>query len=148
MSRRKAREIALQVLFHIDFTGGSPQEIIPAVYAMQEIEFSESVNDYVEWIVAGTLAVKRTHELIPFCHPLPIDGIRFAIDWRGERELEIVCTVTATHRTGVEMEALTGATVAALTVYDMCKALSHAIVLGPAKLVGKRGGKRDVGQVR
>ena len=56
MSRRKAREIALQVLFHIDFTGGTPQEIIPAVYAMQEIEFSESVNDYVEWIVAGTLA--------------------------------------------------------------------------------------------
>lgn len=56
MSRRKAREIALQVLFHIDFTGGSPQEIIPAVYAMQEIEYSESVNDYVEWIVAGTLA--------------------------------------------------------------------------------------------
>jgi cyclic pyranopterin phosphate synthase len=87
-------------------------------------------------IVAGTLAVKRTHELIPFCHPLPIDGIRFAIDWRGE-----------VHRTGVEMEALTGATVAALTVYDMCKALSHAIVLGPAKLRGKRGGKRDVGTV-
>ena len=56
MSRRKAREIALQVLFHIDFTGGSPQEIIPAVYTMQEIDYSESVNDYVEWIVAGTLA--------------------------------------------------------------------------------------------
>jgi cyclic pyranopterin phosphate synthase len=98
-------------------------------------------------IVAGTLAVKRTHELIPFCHPLPIDGIRFAIDWRGERELDIVCTVNTTHRTGVEMEALTGATVAALTVYDMCKALSHAIVLGPAKLRGKRGGKRDFGSI-
>ncbi|WP_242108159.1 cyclic pyranopterin monophosphate synthase MoaC [Luteimonas aquatica] len=96
-------------------------------------------------IVAGTLAVKRTHELIPFCHPLPIDGIRIGIDWRGERELEIVCAVKTTHRTGVEMEALTGATVAALTVYDMCKALSHAIVLGPAKLLGKRGGKRDFG---
>lgn len=98
-------------------------------------------------IVAGTLAVKRTHELIPFCHPLPIDGIRFAIDWRGERELEIVCTVNTTHRTGVEMEAMTGATIAALTVYDMCKALSHAIVLGPAKLRGKRGGKRDFGAI-
>ncbi|NZA27517.1 cyclic pyranopterin monophosphate synthase MoaC [Luteimonas sp. SJ-92] len=96
-------------------------------------------------IVAGTMAVKRTWELIPFCHPLPIDGIRFAVDWRGERELDIDCTVTTTHRTGVEMEALTGATVAALTVYDMCKALSHAIVLGPARLVAKRGGKRDVG---
>ncbi len=98
-------------------------------------------------IIAGTMAVKRTHELIPFCHPLPIDGIRIAIDWRGERELEIVCTVNTVHRTGVEMEALTGATIAALTVYDMCKALSHAIVLGPAKLRAKRGGKRDFGRV-
>ena len=96
-------------------------------------------------IVAGTMAVKRTHELIPFCHPLPIDGCRIAIAWQGERELRIECAVKTTHRTGVEMEALTGATVAALTVYDMCKALSHAIVLGPAKLLGKRGGKRDFG---
>jgi len=98
-------------------------------------------------IIAGTMAVKRTWELIPFCHPLPIDGCRFAIDWTNERELAIACTVRTTHRTGVEMEALTGATVAALTVYDMCKALSHRIVIGPAKLVGKRGGKRDVGSV-
>lgn len=98
-------------------------------------------------VVAGTLAAKRTHDLIPFCHPLPIDGIRITIDWDGERSLAIACTVKATHRTGVEMEALTGATVAALTVYDMCKALSHAIVIGPAKLAGKRGGKRDIGAI-
>lgn len=98
-------------------------------------------------IIAGTMAVKRTHELIPFCHPLPIDGIRFAIDWSGERTLLVTCTVNVTHRTGVEMEALTGATIAALTIYDMCKALSHAIVVGPARLRGKRGGKRDVGTV-
>lgn len=98
-------------------------------------------------IIAGTMAVKRTHELIPFCHPLPIDGCRLAVDWDGDATLRIDCQVRTVHRTGVEMEALTGATVAALTVYDMCKALSHAIVLGPAKLVGKRGGKRDVGQV-
>ncbi|HST45430.1 MAG TPA: cyclic pyranopterin monophosphate synthase MoaC [Luteimonas sp.] len=96
-------------------------------------------------IVAGTLAVKRTHDLIPFCHPLPIDAIDFRIDWHGERELMIDCSVRTVHRTGVEMEALTGATVAALTVYDMCKALSHAIVIGPARLRGKRGGRRDVG---
>jgi cyclic pyranopterin phosphate synthase len=96
-------------------------------------------------IVAGTMAVKRTHDLIPFCHPLPIDGCRLHIDWNGERTLRIDCEVKATHRTGVEMEALTGATVAALTVYDMCKALSHEIVIGPAKLLAKRGGKRDVG---
>jgi cyclic pyranopterin monophosphate synthase len=97
-------------------------------------------------IIAGTLAVKRTHELIPFCHPLPIDGVRIGIDWHGERELRIECAVKTTHRTGVEMEALTGATVAALTVYDMCKALSHSIVIGPAKLLGKRGGRHDFGR--
>ena len=96
-------------------------------------------------IIAGTMAVKRTHELIPFCHPLPIDGCRFDIDWDGEASLRIECTVRTVHRTGVEMEALTGATVAALTVYDMCKALSHRIVIGPAKLLWKRGGKSDFG---
>ena len=96
-------------------------------------------------IIAGTMAVKRTHELIPFCHPLPIDGCRVAVEWHGEASLRIECTVRTTHRTGVEMEALTGATVAALTVYDMCKALSHRMVIGPAKLLGKRGGKHDFG---
>lgn len=99
-------------------------------------------------IIAGTMAVKRTWELIPFCHPLPIDGCRIGIDWVGENVLEIECDVRTTHRTGVEMEALTGASVAALTIYDMCKALSHRMVIGPAKLVGKRGGKRDFGAVR
>ncbi|GAB3513932.1 cyclic pyranopterin monophosphate synthase MoaC [Pseudoxanthomonas daejeonensis] len=96
-------------------------------------------------VIAGTLAAKRTHELIPFCHALPLEGLRISIDWHGERELRIECSARTTARTGVEMEALTGATVAALTVYDMSKALSHAIVLGPAKLLGKRGGKRDFG---
>ena len=96
-------------------------------------------------IIAGTMAVKRTHELIPFCHPLPIDGCRLAIDWHGDDVLRIECTVTTTHRTGVEMEALTGATVAALTVYDMCKALSQRIVIGPGKVLAKRGGKQDFG---
>ncbi|NUS61882.1 MAG: cyclic pyranopterin monophosphate synthase MoaC [Lysobacter sp.] len=98
-------------------------------------------------IIAGTMAVKRTWDLIPFCHPLPIDGCKFEVEWTGVRDLRITCTVRTTHRTGVEMEALTGATFAALTVYDMCKALSHAIVIGPAKLTGKRGGKRDVGEI-
>ena len=91
------------------------------------------------------MAVKRTHELIPFCHPLPIHGIDVAIDWHGDDALRIECTVRTEHRTGVEMEALTGATVAALTVYDMCKALSHEIVIRDARLLAKRGGKRDVG---
>lgn len=99
-------------------------------------------------VIAGTMAVKRTHELIPFCHPLPIDACRFEIDWAGDQALEIQCTVRCMHRTGVEMEALTGASVAALTVYDMCKALSHAMTIGPTRLVAKRGGKRDLGAAR
>jgi cyclic pyranopterin phosphate synthase len=97
-------------------------------------------------IIAGTMAVKRTHELIPFCHPLPIDSVRFEIDWSDSVSLRIQCTVRTTHRTGVEMEALTGVTIAALTVYDMCKALSHEMVIGPARLLAKAGGKHDIGQ--
>jgi cyclic pyranopterin phosphate synthase len=96
-------------------------------------------------IIAGTMAVKRTHELLPFCHPLPIEGCRIAGEWQDARTLRLQCEVRTTHRTGVEMEALTGAMVAALTVYDMCKALSHSIELGPARLLAKRGGKREVG---
>lgn len=97
-------------------------------------------------IIAGTLAVKRTHELIPFCHPLPIESCRIEAEFVSERDLRIRCTVALTHKTGVEMEALTGASVAALTVYDMCKALSHEIVIDGLHLVDKRGGKRRVEQ--
>jgi cyclic pyranopterin phosphate synthase len=97
-------------------------------------------------IIAGVLAVKRTHELIPFCHPLPIDHVAITIVAGARNSLRIRCTVRSTHRTGVEMEALTGASVAALTVYDMCKALSHEIRIADLRLVHKRGGKRDVGR--
>jgi cyclic pyranopterin phosphate synthase len=95
-------------------------------------------------IIAGTMAVKRTHELIPFCHPLPIEDCRFEVAFAGRTDLRIRCTVAVTHKTGVEMEALTGASVAALTVYDMCKALSHEIVIEGLHLVAKRGGRRRV----
>jgi len=91
-------------------------------------------------IVAGVMAAKRTHELIPFCHPLGIEDCRIVIDMEGD-EVLICCTVAVNHRTGVEMEALTGASVAALTVYDMCKALSHAIVIADTRLIEKHGGK-------
>lgn len=94
-------------------------------------------------IVAGVMAVKKTAELIPFCHPIPLEDCRIAIDWRAPGELEIRCTVSATHKTGVEMEALTGATAAALTVYDMCKALTHGIRISDVALVSKTGGRRD-----
>jgi cyclic pyranopterin monophosphate synthase len=99
-------------------------------------------------IIAGTMAVKRTHELIPFCHPLAIERCSFEIDFGEGNALTIRCTVAVTHKTGVEMEALTGASVAALTVYDMCKALSHEIVIGEVRLVEKSGGRRRVKQGR
>jgi cyclic pyranopterin phosphate synthase len=93
-------------------------------------------------IIAGVLAAKRTHELIPFCHPLPLSSVKIAVaTTRGG--LRITCDVAVTHNTGVEMEALMGASIAALTVYDMCKALSHAIQIGPVRLLAKSGGKRD-----
>ena len=96
-------------------------------------------------IVAGVMAAKRTHELIPFCHPLGIENCRVEIDMNERDEALIRCTVSVHHKTGVEMEALTGASIAALTVYDMCKALSHEIVVAELRLVEKHGGKRDVG---
>ncbi len=91
-------------------------------------------------IVAGVLAAKRTHELIPFCHPLGLENCRIGIDLDGDSAV-IRCTVTVHHKTGVEMEALTGASIAALTVYDMCKGLSHEIVIGEVRLLAKEGGK-------
>jgi cyclic pyranopterin phosphate synthase len=98
-------------------------------------------------IIAGVLAAKRTHELIPFCHPLPLESVKIDVAaMRGG--LRITCQVAVTHTTGVEMEALTGASVAALTVYDMCKALSHDIQIGPVQLLAKRGGKRDFSRAR
>ena len=95
-------------------------------------------------IIAGTMAAKRTHELIPFCHPLGLDNCRVEIDMDGRNEAVVRCSVSVHHRTGVEMEALTGASIAALTIYDMCKALSHEIVIAELRLVEKHGGKREV----
>jgi cyclic pyranopterin phosphate synthase len=94
-------------------------------------------------IVAGVMAAKRTHELIPFCHPLPIDKCDVQIESGAGGLITIRCQVSVHHRTGVEMEALTGASVAALTVYDMCKALSHDIEILSVRLLEKTGGKRD-----
>ena len=93
-------------------------------------------------IIAGTMAAKRTHELIPFCHPLGLEKCRITIEPEAD-ELIIRCEVAVHDRTGVEMEALTGAAVAALTLYDMCKALSHDIVIGDTRLLAKSGGKTD-----
>jgi cyclic pyranopterin phosphate synthase len=94
-------------------------------------------------IVAGVMAAKKTHELIPFCHPLPIERCTVDISDRAGGRIVIRCSVAVHHKTGVEMEALVGATAAALTIYDMCKALSHDIVIGPVRLLSKSGGRRD-----
>jgi len=95
-------------------------------------------------IVAGVMGAKRTHELIPFCHPLGLENCRIEIDMNDHHEAVVRCRVSVHHKTGVEMEALTGASIAALTIYDMCKALSHEIVIAELRLVEKHGGKRDV----
>ena len=94
-------------------------------------------------IVAGIMAAKKTGDLIPLCHPLGLDNCSINIKLNDGNELVIDCTATITAKTGVEMEALVGASIAALTVYDMCKAMSHDIVIKETKLIEKTGGKRD-----
>jgi cyclic pyranopterin phosphate synthase len=94
-------------------------------------------------IIAGTMAAKKTHDLIPFCHPIGLESCRIEIQLDSSGDVQIDCRTKVTHKTGIEMEALTGASVAALTVYDMCKALSHDIVVASIHLVSKTGGKSD-----
>jgi len=92
--------------------------------------------------VAGVMAAKRTHELIPLCHPLPLTGIEVRLEPDAKRNaVDITATVRTTAKTGVEMEALTAASVAALTVYDMAKAVQKDMRIGDIRLVRKRGGK-------
>jgi cyclic pyranopterin phosphate synthase len=94
-------------------------------------------------IIAGIMAAKKTGDLIPLCHPLGLDICKIDIVLNDENEILIDCTASITAKTGVEMEALVGASIAALTIYDMCKALSHDIVIKETKLVKKTGGKHD-----
>ena len=96
--------------------------------------------------IAGVMGAKATSQLIPLCHPLSIDKCDIAIHMDGCDAL-IDCTVSCRGSTGVEMEALTGASIAALTIYDMCKAMSHDIVIGEIRLLKKGGGKQDIDHV-
>lgn len=93
-------------------------------------------------IIAGVMAAKRTHELIPFCHPLALEDCKIRITVKKNKAI-IDTEAIITSKTGVEMEALTAASVAALTIYDMCKALSHNIIIEEIKLMAKSGGKKD-----
>ncbi len=94
-------------------------------------------------ILAGIMAAKKTGELIPLCHPLGLENCQVSIRLNEERHVLIHCTASITAKTGVEMEALTGAAVAALTIYDMAKAFSHEILIKEICLIEKTGGKRD-----
>lgn len=94
-------------------------------------------------IIAGVMAAKRTGELIPLCHPLGLENCQIDIAVNEANEIEIICTASLTGKTGIEMEALTGASIAALTIYDMCKAMSHEIIIKETRLIEKRGGKSD-----
>lgn len=94
-------------------------------------------------IIAGIMAAKRTGDLIPLCHPLGLDNCHIDIHINDKKEVIVDCTASLIAKTGVEMEALVGASLAALTIYDMCKAFSHDIIIKETKLMEKTGGKRD-----
>lgn len=91
--------------------------------------------------VAGIMAAKKTSELIPLCHPLPLTSAKVEFEFASDDTLRIVAETKTTYATGVEMEALTAASVAALTIYDMCKAVDRAMVISEIKLEKKSGGQ-------
>jgi len=95
-------------------------------------------------IIAGIQGVKKTSELIPMCHPLLINGVAIDINITDAEHIEVLCKVTIEGKTGVEMEALTGANIACLTIYDMCKSISQKMVIKEVKLIEKTGGKSDI----
>jgi cyclic pyranopterin phosphate synthase len=119
-----------------------PAEVAQALHAAGYVTPKGAVLTVAH--IAGVMGAKMTSQLIPLCHPLALDGCKIEITMQ-EREAVIDCRVSCSGRTGVEMEALTGASIAALTIYDMCKAMSHEMVIRDVRLLGKAGGKRDFG---
>jgi cyclic pyranopterin phosphate synthase len=118
-----------------------PQEVIDK-FANGDIQ-SKKGGVFQTAIIAGIMAAKKTGELIPLCHPLGLDNCKVNIHINTQSEVVIDCTTSITAKTGIELEALVGASIAALTVYDMCKAMSHDIVIKETKLMEKTGGRRD-----
>ena len=118
-----------------------PQEVAEALDCVGMRSSKGSIFDVA--VIAGTQAAKKTADLIPLCHLIPLDSVNIKLCRKGARRIIVECRVKATHKTGVEMEALVGCSVAALTVYDMCKALSHEIVIEETQLIEKTGGKSD-----
>ncbi len=93
-------------------------------------------------IIAGVMGAKKTWETIPFCHPIPLENCKIDIQL-VKNKVHIHCTTSTTGKTGIEMEAIVGASTAAMTIYDMCKALSQNMVVTDIKLLSKTGGKSD-----
>lgn len=114
---------------------------------MQELESGDIQTKkgpvFATAIIAATMAVKKTHELIPFCHPLFLEKINVEIAPLDAERLKVTCRVACTGKTGVEMEALTGVHIASLTIHDMCKAMSPEISVENIHLLSKTGGKKD-----
>ena len=119
-----------------------PDEIYTQIKAADGMTKKGSITQTAH--IAGIMAAKRTHDLIPLCHPLPLDKIGLSFEYNDAlSSLTVSAVVKVTHKTGVEMEALTAVSVACLTIYDMTKALSHDIVIDDIHLVKKTGGKSD-----
>lgn len=131
-SRRLARARSIVIL---------PEEVLQQL-AQQDLHTKKGPV-FQTAILAGILAAKRTGELIPLCHSIGMENCQIEIQVNAQGEVIIDCTATVTAKTGVEMEAMVGASIAALTIYDMCKAFSHDIVIKEVKLMEKTGGKRD-----
>ena len=91
--------------------------------------------------IAGIMAAKRTSDLIPMCHPIPIDSVKVEIETISETQVRVISRLKCTHKTGIEMEALTAASVAALTIYDMVKAVDRGMRIDEVLLLHKDGGK-------
>jgi cyclic pyranopterin phosphate synthase len=140
----------------VDVTDKSPT--IRMARAQTSVQLPEEIRPYLSGqelllkkgpvfqtaIISGTMAAKRTHEMIPFCHQIPVESCKLSIDVNDDLLVTVSCQVKTTFKTGVEMEALHGATIAALTIYDMCKAVSHNIVIKDTKLIAKTGGKHTL----
>ena len=119
-----------------------PSEIYAQIKAADGMTKKGSITQTAH--IAGIMAAKRTHDLIPLCHPLPLDKIGLSFEYNDAlSSITVSAVVKVTHKTGVEMEALTAVSVACLTIYDMTKALSHDIVIDDIHLVKKTGGKSD-----
>ena len=119
-----------------------PAEIYEQIKAADGMTKKGSITQTAH--IAGIMAAKRTHDLIPLCHPLPLDKIGLSFEYNNsQNSITVTATVKVTHKTGVEMEALTAVSVACLTIYDMTKAISHDITIDNIHLLNKTGGKSD-----